>query len=258
MADITQQRVHVNVGIEGNTNHSFLSDLGRIYGSEHVLIYQLSQKNFIRLSDLPQSPSQSIIRIGKEILEKSPFFDQDSIEKKADQSNYQTYARRNLPKDTAAVFGFFSSNFFKGIYENPFISIILKDPLERMISLYEDWIVNKGDVDWRKSIPYDRGISFTKFAQVEKFQNFQSKCLGSRRLGDFDLVGLAECQAGFIAQLKNKDWTGYVNQKNIQIQFDKPKYKNLGITPEFLEEFQTLNEMDYAIYQQAKEFIGYC
>ena len=258
MADITQQRIHVNVGIEGNTNHSFLSDLGSIYGSEHVLVYQLGEKNFIRLSDIPQTPSQSILKIGKGILENTPFFNQDSEPDNSDPPNGQTYTRRNLPQDTAAVFGFFTSNFFKGIYENPFISIILKDPLERMISLYESWKGNKGDVDWRKSIPYDGRIPFVEFALEEKFWNFQSKCLGSRRLGDFDLVGLAECQAGFIAQLKTKDWTGYVNPKSTQVQFSKPRYKNLGITPEFLEEFQLLNEMDYAIYQQAKEFIVYC
>jgi hypothetical protein len=258
LADITQQRIHVNVGIEGNTNHSFLSNLGSIYGPEHVLVYQLGQKEFIRLSDLPQTPSQSILRIGKELLENTPFFNQNSEEKSNIQPNVQTYTRKNLPKDTAAVFGFYTPNFFKGIFENPFISIILKDPLERMISLYESWKGNRGNVDWRKSIPYDVGISFTEFALEEKLMNFQSKCLGNRRLGDFDLVGLAECQGGFIAQLKNKDWTGYINSKTLQIQIDKPKYKNLGINPEFLEEFQALNEMDYSIYQQAKEFIGYC
>ena len=258
MEDITQQRIHVNVGIEGNTNHAFLSDLGSIYGPEHVLVYQLGQREFIRLSDLPQTPSMAIFKIGKEILENAPFFNQSSETESPDQSYGQSYTRRNLPKDTAAVFGFFTPNFFKGILENPFISVILKDPLERMISLYESWKGNQGNVDWRKSIPYDENTPFVKFALEEKFMNFQSKCLGNRRLGDFDLVGLAECQGGFIAQLKNKDWTGYINPNSSQILFDKPKYKKLGINPEFLEEFQALNEMDYSIYQQAKEFIGYC
>jgi hypothetical protein len=258
LADITQQRIHVNVGIEGNTNHSFLSEFGSIYGSEHVLVYQLDKREFIRLSDNPLTPSQSILKIGRGLLENTPLFNQSSEDKSTDQSNGQTYSRRNLPQDTAAVFGYYTPSFFKGILENPFISIILKDPLERMISLFDDWTVNQGNVDWRKSIPYKQGITFNEFALEESFTNFQSKCLGSRRLGDFDLVGLAECQAGFIAQLKNKDWKGYINPKTTQIQFNKPKYRNLGITPEFLEEFQTLNEMDYSIYQQAKEFIGYC
>ena len=78
------------------------------------------------------------------------------------------------------------------------------------------------------------------------------------RGGDFDLVGVAECQDGFIAQLKNKDWTGFLDQKLMELNLNQPKYKNLGITPEFIEEFQETNQLDYAIYQQAKEYIGYC
>jgi len=82
--------------------------------------------------------------------------------------------------------------------------------------------------------------------------------MGNRRLGDYDLVGVAECQPGFIAQLKNKDWTGYIKQNSIGYQIDKPKYKNLGITSDFIENFKIANQMDYSIHQQAKEFIGYC
>lgn len=158
----------------------------------------------------------------------------------------------------AAVYGPFTPEFLKGAIENPFISIILKDPLERMISLYDDWTASKGDVDWRTPLSYNKTIKFTAFALDELFINFQSRCLGSRRLGDFDLVGIAECQDGFIAQLKNKDWTGYMDQKSHPIRFNKPKYKKLEITPEFLEHFQTVHQLDYSIYQQAKEFIGYC
>jgi len=168
------------------------------------------------------------------------------------------FARKELPDDTAAVHGQFTPSLFKGIFENPFISIILRDPLERMISLYEEWKKLEGNTDWRINIPYDKKLSFTDFVYQEEFLNFQSKCLGNRRLGDYDLVGVAECQSGFIAQLKNKDWTGYVKQKRTGYQLDKARYKNLGITAEFVEEFRAANQMDYAIHQQAKEFIGYC
>ena len=257
MADSTPQRIHVSVGIEGNTNHSYLSELGNIYGPEHVLVYQLPIKKFTRLSELPIKPTQSLLKMGKDLLENTPFFNQAN-NKDQDNSNGQTYARKNLPAGTAAVHGLFTPNLFKGVFENPFTSIILKDPLQRMILLYETWINNKGSVDWRVNIPFNQKITFAKFALHDGFRNFQSKCLGSRRLGDFDLVGVAECQAGFIAQLKNKDWTGYVNPRDSEIQFNKPRYKNLGITPDFMDEFQLLNEMDYSIYQQAKEFIGYC
>ncbi len=259
MALITDQRVHVSVQIEGNINSSFLNDLGNIYGAEHVLVYKVSLKKFIRLSDLTQTPASSFLKMGKGLLENSPFFNSivsDSEQESSEQKSL--FARMELPEDTAAVHGQFTPNIFKGIFDNPFISIILKDPLERMISLYEEWNRLKGETDWRINIPYDKKLSFTDFVYQDGFLNFQSKCLGNRRLGDYDLVGVSECQPGFIAQLQNKDWTGYINNESTGYQLDIPRYKNLGITSDFLEEFQIANQMDYSIHQQAKEFIGYC
>ena len=254
MIDIPHQRVHVSVAIEGTTNSSYLAELGQIYGPEKVLVYKRSSNKFIRLSDLPYSTAQSILMKGKEILGNSPFFNGDP-----EQGNHERwYTRNELPENTAAVHGPFTPELLKGIFENPFISIILKDPLERMIALFEEWTGTKGEVDWRVSIPFDNSLSFQNFALKEDFINFQSKCFGSRRLGDFDLVGISECQDGFIAQLKNKDWTGFLDQRSQTIQFDKPRYRKLEINPEFYEHFQNTHQLDYSIYQQAKEFIGYC
>jgi len=259
LADITRQRVHVNVHIEGTTNSSFLVELGNIYGPNRVLVYKLPQKRFIRLSEIPLKPAQSLLKMGKDLLVNTPFFNNSSSDKNNDPSIENLwFKRKELPADTAAVYGYFTPSIFKGVFENPFFSIILKDPLERMISLYEEWNNTKGIVGWRVNIPFDKNSSFVDFAVEEGFSNFQSRCMGSKRLGDYDLVGVAECQEGFIAQLKNKDWKGYVNQKSSEIQLDRPKYKNLGITSDFLKHFQELNHMDYSIYQQAKEYMGFC
>ncbi|NQS91198.1 MAG: hypothetical protein HQ574_02220 [Chloroflexi bacterium] len=259
MITITDQRVHVSVEIEGTTNSSFLAELGNIYGTEYVMVYKVSLKRFIRLSDIPLTPTTSLLKLGKDLLGSTPFFAQNASDQNLEETQEgRTFTRKELPHDTAAVHGHFTPSFFKGVFDNPFISIIIKDPLERMISLYEEWNQKKGDTDWRVTIPFDKNLSFVDFTSHENFYNFQSKSLGNRRLGDYDLVGVAECQPGFIAQLKNKDWTGYVNPKPTGYPLDKPRYKNLGITVEFLEIFQAGNQMDYSIHQQAKEFIGYC
>jgi hypothetical protein len=258
LTDILRQRVHVSVAIEGNTNSSFLAELGNVYGPERVLIYRLVDKRFMRLSDLPYNPTQSLLKMGKELLGNTPFFNNSSDNNPGQKNGERLYTRRELPRDTAAVHGFYTPGMFKGIYENPFISIILKDPLERMITLYNEWASSKGEVKWRFSPPYKNKLSFIDFVLQEGFFNFQTKCLGSKRLGDFDLVGIAECQDGFIAQLKNKDWTGYVDSSSREINFDKPRFRNLGITPEFLDHFRDVNQLDYAIYELAKEFMGYC
>ncbi len=258
MPDITHQRVHVNVHIEGTTNSSFLAELGNIYGPDRVLVYKLPQKRFIRLSDIPHKPTQSLLKMGKDLLVNAPFFNYSSSDENNDPTDKNLwFKRKELPADTTAVYGYFTPSLFKGIIENPFFSIILKDPLERMISLYKEWNNTKGIAGWRVNIPFDKDLLFVDFAVEERFCNFQSKCLGSKRLGDYDLVGVAECQAGFIAQLKNINWKGYVNHKPSLIQLDLPKYKNLGITSDFLKHFQKLNHMDYSIHQQAKEFMGF-
>jgi hypothetical protein len=232
--------------------------LGKIYQTERVLVYQTAEKKFVRLSDLALNPASSLFKLGKELLENTPLFNPTSDNNHEAEKPERWFSKNNLPAETAAIHGFFSPGFVKDIFENPFVSLILRDPLDRMISLYNEWSQAKGMVDWRVSPNYDTDLKFTEFALFAELTNFQSKCLGKRRLGDFDLVGVAECQDGFIAQLKNKDWTGFLDQNSKEINFEQPIYKNLEITPEFLEEFQNTNQLDYAIYQQAKEFIGYC
>ena len=258
MAEITEHRIHINVQIEGVTDSSFLSELGNIYGPEHVLVYKVAQKRFVRLSDLNTFPGYSLLKIGKEILGSTPIFNNFTGDDSESADMEQTYSRSELPPDTAAVCGHFTPSLFKGMIDNPFVSIILRDPLERAITLYDQWRELEGETDWRFSLPFDPGLDFPTFATEEDMVNFQSKSLGSKRLGDFDLVGVAECLPGYIAQLKNKKWTGYLDQVNEGYRLHKPRYKKLGIDSDFLEKFKELNEIDYAIHQQAKEFIGYC
>ncbi len=259
METISGDRVHISVHIEGTTNSSFLTELGRIYGQERVLVYELSQKRFVRLSDLANNPAANLIKLGKDLLENTPLINQIIPDTENDESLAgRSFLRKNLPPETAVVHGHFTPNLFRGIFDNPFISIILRDPLERMIALFDEWNQKKGNVDWRATIPFQPKIKFRDFALNEEFINYQSKSLGNRRLGDYDLVGVAECQAGFIAQLKNEDWTEYIPSESSGYKLDKAPYKKLGITPEFLAEFQEANQMDYSIYQQAKAFMGYC
>jgi hypothetical protein len=259
LIEIPRQRVHVSVQIEGTTNSNFLNELGKIYGANQVLVYNLTLDKFIRLSHLSTNPALSLFKLGKELLDNTSLFNSNpDIDQNSEDDQDQWYSLTELPPDTAAIHGLYKPSVFKGVLENPFISIILKNPLERLLTLYEEWTRNQGEVEWRVNIPYKKNLNFNTFALKEEFINYQSKCLGSRRLGDFDLVGVAECQDGFIAQLKNQDWTGYLNQKSVEFSINKPKYKKHGITAEFLKQFQELNQMDYAIYQQAKEFMGFC
>jgi hypothetical protein len=245
--------------IEGATNSSFLNEIGGIYGSDRVLVYKVSTKRFIRLCDLALPPGVSLINKGMEILSSTPLLNSMITNEDPEEAEQkQTYSRRDLPPDTRVVLGHFTPNFFSGVFDNPFISIILKDPLERIIDLYNEWMACEGSTDWRFKITFDRTLGFKGFSELEEMVNYQSLSLGSKRLGDYDLVGVAECQPGFIAQLKNKDWTGFSKRIKNGYQLEKPRYRKLEIDHEFLEKFRSNNELDYSIYQQAKSFISYC
>jgi hypothetical protein len=253
-----QQRVHVSVAIEGTTSTAYLTELSKLYGADHVLIYQLPRKQFIRYSDLQNNPVQSLLKLGRGLLENTPLLNTNQVETENIESGTIWFSKKQLPEDTAAVHGYFTPSLLKGKLENPFVSIILRDPLERMIAAYQEWKKNKGSKHWRNDIPYEKDLNFQDFSRISENHNFQSRCLGSQRLGDYDLVGVYECLAGFIAQLNNEDWTEYSKRPPAEPRIKKPRYKNLGITEEFLEEFKELHQKDYAIYQQAKSFMGYC
>lgn len=246
------QRIHVSVAIEGTSNSSYLADLAKLYGAECVLVYQLPEKIFIRLSEIPLNPLQSLLKKGKKLLRS------ESADPGEGLPGQTWYTRKHLPDDTKAVHGYFTPSLFRGTIENPFTSIILRDPLERTIAIYEEWKAHKGDVDWRFEIPWDKKMDFESFAFLDKNMNFQSRCLGNQRLGDYDLVGVFDCLPGFIAQLKNEDWTNFTGKSGSGPQLNRSRYKNLGIDKEFFERFQEANQKDYAIYQQAKAFMGFC
>ena len=253
-----QQRVHVSVAIEGTISPAYLAELSKLYGAEHVLIYQLPRKQFIRYSDLQNNPVQSLLKLGRGLLENTPLLNSEQMETENSTSGTIWFSKKNLPDDTAAVHGYFTPNLLKGKLENPFVSIILRDPLERMIAAFQEWKKKKGSHDWRIDIPFEKDLTFQDFSQISENHNFQSRCLGSQRLGDYDLVGVYECLGGFIAQLKNEDWTEHSKRPPAEPRIKKPRYKNLGITEDFFAEFMEHHQKDYAIFQQAKSFMGYC
>ncbi len=255
---MVRQRIHVSIAIEGTSNSSYLAELAKLYGADQVLIYQLPERKFIRLSELPLNIFQSLIEKGKELLVSTKLVSKEKSDQEISIPGQSWYSRNDLPEDAAAVHGYFTPSLFRGIVENPFTSIILRDPLERLITIFEEWKRSKGETDWRIQIPFDKMMDFRRFSMLDKNTNFQSRCLGNQRLGDYDLVGVYQCLPGFIAQLKNENWTNHTGTPAGEPPLQRPRYKNLGIDDPFFAEFKEANQKDYAIYQQAKAFMGFC
>ena len=252
------QRLHLSIQIENTTGSAYLAQLGKLYGPERVLLYDNQKQRFIRLSSSPLTIGQNVLKTGRNLLEKAPLVGK-IIPGTPDEglAGENGYALEELPEDTAAVHGHFTPELFDGEVENSFLTIVLRDPLERMIKQYQEWKRREGRVNWRINHPYEPDISFRDFAFLKKYRNYQSKYLGNERLGDFDVVGVLEYLEIHLCQLRNEDWS------HIKIRNRKPgsgrflKDKKLDLTADLIEEFKDYHMKDYAIYHQAKAFMGY-
>ena len=246
------QKVHLSIHIEATTGTSFLAQLGKIYGADHVLHYNNQHKKLIRLSEIPVTPAQSVIQSGKKLLTKTPLINKVFPEITGQSSEESLWLDLDeIPEDTEVIHGHFTPDLFDGTFENIFLTLVLREPLERMVKQYRQWKRNQGQVDWRVTVPFDSDLPFREYAFLKEYRNYQSKYLGDKRLGDFDHLDIHLCQ------LRCEDWS------EIPIQVKKPDYdrylddKKLDLDQEWLEEFQEYHEKDYYIYTQAKEFMGY-
>ncbi|MFO8036616.1 MAG: hypothetical protein R6U57_08355 [Anaerolineales bacterium] len=261
MNSINRGRIHLSVDIEATAGDEVLAELGRLYTHEHVLVYDTQKQKLFRLSDLSNSRLKSLLKRSGKRLDESPL--RNFIKQLSSslflrhKRNVEWFDTQRIPPDTAAIHGYFQPNLFKGILENPFMSVLLREPLERTIAQYVEWKRSKGKVRWRIDIPYQPNTTFREFAFRNELKNFQFKSLGDKRLGDFDLIGVAECLDGFIMQLHGEEPRRNGIQPT-QGRIQQSKYKKLGITEDLIEEFKEYNRKDYDLYYLAKEFIGYC
>jgi hypothetical protein len=250
------QRLHLSVQIENTTGPAYIAKLGKLYGPERVLLYDNHQQTFHRLSESPVTIGQSVLKTGRSLLEKTPLVGKILPDREG-FPGADGYPLEDLPEDAAAVHGHFTPDLLEGKVESTLLTIVLREPLERMIKQYLVWVRKEGRVNWRKNHPYDPELSFEDFAFLKKYRNYQSQYLGDLRLGDFDVVGVLEQLEIHLCQIRGEDWS------HIQIKNNKPGYrrllkdKKLGLTEELIEEFKEYHLKDYAIYNQAKAFMGY-
>lgn len=252
------QSIHISIHIEATTGTSFLNDLGRIYGKDQVLLFDHHKEKVIRLSEVPFTPGQSLLYSGKKLLTKAPVIGklfQDRDDQGDPSSGWMEMDE--IPEDAAAIHGHFIPDRFEGQFQSTYYSIVIREPLERMILQYRQWKRNQGDVNWRVMVPYDQDLSFKEYAFLTEYQNYQSQYLGDKRLGDFDYVGVIEMLDIHLRQLQGENWSD-IKITEQPVSYDRfLKDKKLDLTKDWIEKFIERNEKDYYIYRQAKEFINY-
>lgn len=259
MSAINRGRIHLSIDIESTAGPTLLVELGKLYGQERVLVYDTQQDQLVRLSEIPRSPFRSLLEKGRKLFQHTPLSSLLGTPGQTHRKNPRLswIDVNDIPPDTAAIHGHIVPDRFESVIENPFMSLVLREPLERAVAQFLEWKQRKGNVRWRLDIPYRKGMSFREFALRKELKNFQFKGLGDKRLGDFDLVGVTACLDGFIMQLHGEK-PQKMSASSSQYKLPPAKYKKINLTDEVRDEFKDYNKKDYDLYLMAKEFMGYC
>jgi len=251
---MNNKRVHLSVHIERTAGTSLLAELVKEYGADRTLIYQPQTDRLLKVSDIPISPASKFIHNLKHRLEgtfllRAIYNGYDKVVK-WDKAVFKWISPEKIPEETAAIHGHFSPQRFNGLVENPMTTVVLRDPLERMISHYSHWKRTGGKAGWRIETPFDQSLGFVEFALREEMRNFQSKVLAGKKLQDFDYVGVTKKLDCFLGKIRGN---GHGKAPNMHSVANKPKYAELGITEEFIKKFKKYNARDYKNYLLATQ-----
>ncbi|MBU1200588.1 hypothetical protein KJ953_03615 [Patescibacteria group bacterium] len=160
----------------------------------------------------------------------------------------------NLPGDFRVIHGHYDLETFKNKMVDPFLTVVLREPLERMISQYIHWRRNAGSRAWRVNLPFDSNLSFEDYAMNVGFRNYQSRALSGVDLGEFDVVGVTEYLNLFLKQMESGCGESV---KRLNQSPTKTSLKELGVLDEvnFTKKFKEYHWKDYENYELAKELV---
>lgn len=252
--------MHLSIHIERTGGTSLLGELEAFYGPERILIYSASKDKLMRMSDIPVSPANESLSKIKAFIERTKFLSfiyqlYMTVLRKSDDV-FTWYDPENIPNDVDAIQGHFSPDRFSQLLPTAFTSVVLRDPLERMISQFLHWQRAGGDMGFRVAIPYDPEMTFEEYAFQEELINFQTRALGSLAIDDFDLVGITPRLDRFVAKIIGKPHQEEFQSTQVNYMGQKPKHKELGITPALIKKFKKVNAEDYKNYQRAIALSG--
>lgn len=242
----------VSVHIEKTAGTSLEKWFMQVFGGHNVLIYSPLTDSLLLGSTVPAT--NPTVDHARTLLLNTPFV----------STFYRGYhwllkhqERRfdpeNLPANFEIVHGHFLANKFDEQLPDAFRTVVLREPLERVVSHYKYWKKIKGHTNHRVKIPFSKDVTFEDFAFAQEVQDYQTQALGGLDLEDFELIGVTQ-ELGLFA-------TSFLTLRNIRMDcptipiLNKQKTTNdgeeLGIDAAFKTRFKKHHERDYYNYAKA-------
>lgn len=256
------ERKHLSVHIEKTAGTSLLALYEEMHGPKNVLNYYPDTDTVQRCSDVTLPRTGKLVQILKIMLAKTPLL--PLVTKfnviNSLHSENKFAVEQFSPDSYNVIHGHFTANRFDNLFDHPFITVVFRDPLQRMVSHYLHWKRNHGHMIFRMPIPYDAKMNFSDFALLPSLKNYQTSILAGKDLETFDLTGTTDkidlFASNLIHALKIDSRGKFDPSTPLQRLNTCPINCNpekLGITPKFTDEFHSFHSEDYTNYVLASK-----
>lgn len=254
----TKQK-HISLHIEKNGGTSLTKYYMDSFGPGNVLIYNPVDDDVTRSYESANIRTKAIFEQVKQLTVVKPFLPYISfLLINYRKVNVKSIPTNDLPNDFVVIHGHFLADKFDKQIPDALKTVVIRHPLNRMLSHYAHWKRTKGVPLFRKNIPYSNEVTFDDFAFNDVFQNYQTQALAGKNLPNFSIVGVTEHLDKFCRQITNMttDTVANHNYPPIPHLYKNPEsttLRSLGIenTREFTGDFINYHKKDYANYKLA-------
>ena len=151
-----------------------------------------------------------------------------------------------------AISGHFAADQFDNLIKRPHLrTIVFRDPKSRVDSHYKYFMSHFGRANQRIKMKYRPGLTYREFALSDEMSNWQTRALSSRKIEEFDVIGVTENLDSFIRELDRR--LGHAFEGPIQRLNEAIDKREFSLEGADLAEFLRKNEDDYNLYERAKE-----
>ena len=157
-AEINQK--HISLHIEKTGGTSLTKYYMDMFGPENVLIYNPVDDNVARSSEVANIRTKTIFERVKQLSLVQPFLPHISfLLIKYRKKNIKSIPVSDLPDDFVVIHGHFLADKFNEQLPDALITVVIRHPLDRMLSHFAHWKRTKGVPLFRKNIPYSKVVT---------------------------------------------------------------------------------------------------